>query len=522
MLVAPVRKHFNKILAGFTALMYIMKHNQDFMQNYFSFESLKKRTVQNKFNIIIGLIILILLFGMVNFWFSMKIMSSIRSYVGGEGLWSKAQKEAANNLVKYSYSHNEADYKSYQNFIKVPMGDKQARLEMNKTHPDLAITRQGFIQGGNDPSDVGDLIFLYQRFRNVSYVSQAIAIWTQGDAEIQNLVYEGDQIHSLVTQPTPVNRVQAANRASQLSELLNQVYDTDKRLTVLENNFSATLGSGSRNINDSLVRLTIVITILLGALTLLVAILIGRAIIRLDRLKTEFVSIASHQLRTPLTSVNWIAEALLTESKGKLNPEQKKAMTELYNSGQRMSNLITDLLRASSLDLGTYKSRLETINVGGTLKVAIKDQQPVLDQKNISVTTNIDENLPRISLDKQLLSVVFQNLLSNSAKYTPAGGTITIDIHAKKTSLLIGVADNGIGIPREQQSQIFGKFFRADNAKEADASNGTGLGLYIVRAMVQMARGAVWFESAENQGTTFYVKLPLYGGTDSSQDKHHG
>lgn len=481
------------------------------MQNYFSFESLKKRTVQNKFNIIISLIILILLFSLSNFWFGIKIMSSIRSYVGGEGLWSKSEKEGVNNLVRYSYSHNSADYQSYLNFIKVPLGDKQARLELNKSHPDMTIVKQGFIQGGNDPGDVNDLIFLYQRFRSVNYVSSAIETWTEGDQQIQVLINEGNQIHNLI-QDWPATPTKAAAGQVQLNNLLNQVYNTDKRLTVLENNFSAGLGAGSRSISHELVRLTVISTIVLGALTVLVAFWIGRAIIRLDRLKSEFVSVASHQLRTPLTSINWIAESLLTESKGKLNQAQKKAMGELYNSGQRMAALISDLLRASSLDLGTYKSEFEDIDAAEAVKVAIKDQKPALDKKKISITTNIGTDLPKANLDKQLLSIIFQNLLSNSVKYTPEGGKITIDIHAKKSNLLISVADNGIGIPHDQQAQIFSKFFRADNAKESDAGNSTGLGLYIVKAMVQMAHGSVWFESAENSGAIFYVKLPLYGG----------
>ncbi|HSX53576.1 MAG TPA: HAMP domain-containing sensor histidine kinase [Patescibacteria group bacterium] len=480
------------------------------MLKLFSFKSLKARTVRNKFNLIISLIIFILLFGLVNFWFGTKVLSGIRAYVGGEGLWSKAQKEAVNNLVKYSYSHDESDYRNYQKFTLVQKGDMQARLELNKPHPNIAIVQQGFVQGGNNPKDVNDLIFLYRRFQRVKYMSAAIQIWTQADKEYANQLAVGNQIHELVSTPLKVNTVQARSiQASELSSLLKQTYTTDTKLTVLENQFSATLGTGSRNIAANLIELTIIVTTVLGILTIVIAILIAKAIIRLDKLKTEFVSLASHQLRTPLTTINWYAETLLSESVGKLNEEQKKYLKELYGGAQRMDSLTSDLLKVSSLDLGTYASDIKTINVGETLKTTIKDQQLSIDQKGITLTTNIDPNLPTMQLDEHLLGVVFQNLLSNSVKYTPKGGQININVQSKKPNVLIHISDNGIGIPRSQQSQVFAKLFRADNAQNLSA-NGTGLGLYIVKAMVQRMGGSIWFDSTENQGTNFYVKIPLY------------
>src|SRR3989344_6645446 len=117
---------------------------------------LRKLSVRNKFSIIIILILFILLFGLVNFWIGLKIMSSIRAYVGGEGLWSKAQKEATNNLIKYATSFDEVDYNSYLTFLQVPLGDKQARLELNKENPNMEVVRAGFIKGGNHPEDIDD------------------------------------------------------------------------------------------------------------------------------------------------------------------------------------------------------------------------------------------------------------------------------------------------------------------------------------------------------------------------------
>ncbi len=480
-------------------------------KNTFSFKELKSRTVQNKFNIIVGVIILILLFGLVNFYSSMKIMSGIRSYVGGEGLWSKAQKEAVNNLVKYTTTGDESDYNKYLSFVRVPMGDKQARLEMDKAHPNFELVKQGFIQGGNNPSDVKDLIFLYRRFRKVSYMSSAIQIWSQGDQEMENLLSVGNKIHSLVSSSSSSGTIsdQAAKK-SELNTRLSQIYISDGKLTELENQFSETLGNGSRGIAHVLLLITIITTTFLGLLAIIIAVLVARAVIRLDKLKSEFASLASHQLRTPLTAINWYAESLLSEAEGKLNEQQKNHLSELYGGGQRMVSLINDLLEVSSLELGTYKSESKLVDINGNLETTLKDQRLSIGKKGITLTKTVDPYLPKLNVDEQLLTVVFQNLLSNSIKYTPEFGQINVKVSRKKKNLLVTVSDNGVGIPKNQQSQIFTKLFRADNVQKLDA-NGTGLGLYIIKAMLQSAGGKIWFDSVENQGTNFYVKLPIYG-----------
>jgi two-component system, sensor histidine kinase len=482
-------------------------------------KTLKRQTLQNRLNIIIGLVILVLLFGLVNFWFGMRVMSGIRAYVGGEGLWSKAQKEAVSHLVRYSGSHDESDYQKFREFAQVQLGDKQARLELDKPKPNRAVISDGFIRGGNHPDDVDDMIFLYRRFKNVSYMSSAIRTWSEGDREIENLLSAGERIRELITTTPATDETARTSLNIQLASQVKQVYDIDTRLTVLENRFSATLNEGARGITSTLLRLTIGITCLLGVLSLTVALMITRAIVRLDRLKTEFVSLASHQLRTPLTAMNWSSEALLSPRlSGTLNPIQKKYVRELYTGGQRMANLIRDLLSVSSLDLGTYKLEEIDVNIGEILDAILKDEQKVIKQKDITVNTTIDPQIPVLRLDKQLLTVVLQNLVSNSVKYTPKGGQVTIDISLRKNHVFITVADTGIGIPPDEQPQIFTKIFRARNAKDFSSNEGTGLGLYIAKAMAQRLGGSIQFDSVENKGSIFYVKLPLNRGSHAKQN----
>lgn len=474
------------------------------MQRILSFKSLKAHTVQNRFTIIVVLIILILALSLVNFWFSLRIMSGIRAYVGGEGLWSKAQKEATNSLLRYNTSHNEADYEAYVSYLHVPLGDKQARLELNKPQPNYTVVHQGFIQGGNSAGDMNDMVLLYRYFRRVSYMSTAITTWAQGDEEIRALQQAGVQMHAIILSPTE----SASVKQARMTALVAQVYAIDDRATRLENHFSATLGSGSRSVASALLRITIATSCLLGVLTIAIAVLIGRALVHLDQLKSEFVSLAAHQLRTPLTAVNWYAESLVTESTSELSDKQKMYINELYKSGRRMSNLITDLLSVSSLDLGTYRSKISPVDVEALLKMVVKDQMRRVKERNISLTTHVDIGLEHVLLDEHLLMGIIQNLLSNSVKYTPKDGHVAIAVRRQSGHLLVHVSDSGIGIPAAQQSQIFSKLFRADNAKRFD-TDGTGLGLYIVHAMVTYMGGRVWFRSREGKGSDFFARVPL-------------
>jgi two-component system, sensor histidine kinase len=455
---------------------------------------IRNRTVGNRFNIIIGLIVVILVFALINFWFSMKIMASIRAYVNGEGLWSKAQKESVNYLVKYSSSHDEADYRKFKEFLEVPQGDRQARLELDKSQPDMAVARQGFIQGGNNPKDVDNLIFLYQHFRSISYMKSAVNIWQRGDVDIARLVADGGRVHAAVLSGQPTQ------------PLLGDIYATDSHVTGLEDDFSGTLGAGGRSIATTLTELTVLITTVLGALTIAIAVLVALATIQLDKAKTEFVSLASHQLRTPLTTIAWYAEALLA-SKSKRSARERKQLQELYDASQKATQLVGDLLSVSRLELGAITSEPRLVDLPKLVKAVLKIQQPAIRDKQLQVILDIGD-LPRLKLDPRLLSVVLQNLLANSVKYTPKHGHITISVKARKSSVILSVADDGMGIPRDEQSQIFSKLYRASNAQQADDKN-TGLGLYVAKAMIGKLHGSIWFESEEGRGSTFYVKLPI-------------
>ncbi len=230
----------------------------------------------------------------------------------------------------------------------------------------------------------------------------------------------------------------------------------------------------------------------------------------IDRAKTELISLASHQLRTPLTAVKWYAEMLTAQKTGKLTAKQKKYLDEIYRGNERMITLVGSLLNVSRIDLGTFAITPKPEDIGKIADSSLPDFEPQIKNKKITLKKEYNPALPKINVDAKLLRIVFQNLLSNAVKYTPEKGKIILSITRQKSAVLIRIADDGIGIPKEAQVKIFTKLFRADNAKITDPS-GTGLGLYIVKAIVDASGGKIWFESEENKGTTFYVTLPLKG-----------
>ena len=238
---------------------------------------------------------------------------------------------------------------------------------------------------------------------------------------------------------------------------------------------------------------------------------------QVDRAKSEFVSLASHQLRTPLSTIGWYAEMLMSGDAGDLADKQQEYLKEIFTGNKRMVELVNALLDVSRIELGTFSIDPEEVDMVALLKNILHELEPVITGKQLTVTEQYAEGVPRMNVDPRLIRMVFQNLLSNAVKYTPGQGTVKVGVVVKGDELQVSVSDTGLGIPEDQQGHIFTKLFRADNARESDAT-GTGLGLYIAKAVVDSSGGKIWFESEENAGTTFYVSLPL-AGMKSKQGK---
>jgi len=228
----------------------------------------------------------------------------------------------------------------------------------------------------------------------------------------------------------------------------------------------------------------------------------------LSDMKSEFISLAAHQLRTPLSAIKWLLRMLLTGDLGQLSDEQKEYIKKGYDTNERLIELVRDLLNVSRIEEGKFGFNFKK----GSIKEVLEKIAPMYvfkaQEKDIHFVFNeATEPIPEVMLDEERISIVLQNLLDNAFKYTPKSGNVTLSLIPKENEVEIVVADDGIGIPEEDKKKIFSKFFRGYNVLKSGIE-GTGLGLFIVKNIVEKHGGKIWFESEVNKGTTFHFTIP--------------
>ena len=226
---------------------------------------------------------------------------------------------------------------------------------------------------------------------------------------------------------------------------------------------------------------------------------------RVEESKGEFVSLAAHQLRAPVSTMRWYIETLM--AKKEVNPKKRDGlMHEIYKAILRMNSLIDLLLNISRVELGTLKAEEEKVDVVGIAKEALKEFGQLISEKKLEIVESYEES-PTFLGDPKIILIILENLVSNAVKYSNNEGRIEISVKKDTGGVLFSIKDSGVGIPRHQQTMVFTKLFRADNVKK-DFPDSMGLGLYLVKSLVDMMGAEIWFESGLNKGTTFFVKFP--------------
>jgi len=227
-----------------------------------------------------------------------------------------------------------------------------------------------------------------------------------------------------------------------------------------------------------------------------------------EKMKSEFVSIAAHQLRTPLSALKWAVSLLMNGDVGRISKEQKEIIGKAYETNERMIVLVNDLLNAARIEEGRMISQPSFIDVSEVIQSTLADLQAKKKEKNFKIAFEAPkESLPKVFVDEEGLKLVVQNLVENAFQYTRPGGDITILCAIQNGNVAFSVQDSGIGIPEQEKERVFTKFFRGENAVRME-TRGSGLGLFIARKIVEAHGGKIWFESKEGYGTTFSVSFP--------------
>ena len=228
----------------------------------------------------------------------------------------------------------------------------------------------------------------------------------------------------------------------------------------------------------------------------------------IERMKTEFVSVAAHQLRTPLSAVKWSLSLFLSGDLGEITADQKKYIEKSYESNERMIVLINDLLDVARIEEGRYVHKTVPADLVALVKKILDGCRYLATKRQVVLNLKIiNEPFPLLAMDEEKIKVVFQNLFENAIKYTLAGGQVTVSLINGIKEVEVQVQDTGVGIPKDQQDRLFGKFFRAANVMRLE-TDGTGLGLFITKNVIEAHGGRIWAESVEDQGSTFHFTLP--------------
>jgi signal transduction histidine kinase len=502
---------------------------------------LRDLPVRQKLALLVGILVVNIVTVISLAVLGLGVLSSVRAYVGGEGLWAKAQKDAIYSLSRYAVSLSERDYLDYLSHLKVPLGDRKARLALGQADPDLAAADAGFLEGGNHPEDVRGMSQLFLRFHHFGPIRRAIGIWTQADAVLLELQGLGEAFHTAASRrrPTP----------AEVSAFITELERVNLRLTGLEDAFSAAMGEAARAAKSLLVWAMVACSLGVGCLSLLLALWVSRGIAdgvtriseaarraaqgdldarvevasqdelgrlaaafnamieglaRIDRLKGEFVANVSHELRTPLTLNLAPLESLLDGDYGPVPERQRQALGVMRNNLLRLLQLVNGLLDFSKIEAGEMRVQREPTDIEALTRSVLRDFQPALEAKGLRLQEDLDVADTVVEMDRHLYERILFNLLSNAVKFTPQGGTVTLRLQVGDGRLGLALSDTGIGISAEDLKGLFKKFRQAE-ASSTRRFEGTGLGLALVKECAQLLGGGVEAESSPGLGSTFRV-----------------
>lgn len=227
-----------------------------------------------------------------------------------------------------------------------------------------------------------------------------------------------------------------------------------------------------------------------------------------NRMKSEFVSVVSHQLRSPLSNLKWVIGLLLSGRIDKVSGKQLEYFKILKENSNRMEELVSDLLIVSRIEQGKLLTKMEGVSLGDMIEDHLRRLDIFIKASNVEMVFSAEKNLPKLLADVSQIKLIIENLLDNAIRYSKEKGKVKISLKKEGRCLRFEIKDEGVGIPLEDQKYIFQKFFRSSNALR-HKTEGSGLGLYIVKSIIDKMEGKINFSSQEGKGSTFWFTLPI-------------
>ena len=535
----------------------------------------RRISIATRLYFVVGLMGLLILLELLTLRFAMQKLSAVRAFVGGESLWSKAQKNAVFSLQRFATTRNEKDYQLFLDYLAIPLGDHDARLALEKQPPDLETARKGFLKGNIHPDDVMPIIDLLLRFYWVEELDRAIKVWKAADLKLEELISAGSEFHAAVLR----GQTKTAN------SIMEHIKNLNEELTVLEEDFSRTLGEGSRYLESVVLTLLTIAVVMVESVGLGLAFLTARSISRglgqlnqaahdighgrLDtrveprtndeiselaeglnlmgemlkksyselearvrerteelaklagenarlyndaslalKRRDEFLSLASHELKTPITSLLLQAQMLLrnASSPSGVSPEQlRKLGSFLERQLLRINELVEEMLDTSRIDLSRLTMRFEQHNLSDLLREICHRFEPQVAVTGNRLKLDVEPGL-LASFDSYRVEQVVTNLLTNAMKYAPGTEVRVALRRSGPNELELTVHDGGPGVAAGDAERIFGRFERGVDPGRV---SGLGIGLFIAKAIVLAHQGQIRLDPEAKTGARFVVTLPV-------------
>jgi signal transduction histidine kinase len=466
----------------------------------------------------------------------MEMLSAARGYTQAEALWSKGQKDAILNLMRYTQTRSDADYERFRAAIAIPLACRRARQQMDLPLYDPAILNHAIAEAGIDERDRGRMIWLYRHLGSQPQPAKAIAIWAEAERHIIALETDAERLHQRILSHTVKQDV--------VNETLAETERINRELTPLEVRFSQGVAETGYWLQTWLSAIILIIAaMLIAAGTATFRVLLREAELRGEiaagrrvqddllaakkaaeessRAKSTFLANMSHELRTPLNAIIGYSEMLREDAEVKHEQGPAADLTRITAAAKHLESLINQVLDLSKVEAGKTELLWEHALPTQILEDATSAMAPLARKNGNTLSVHCAPNLPPMYVDVTKFRQSLYNLLSNACKFTK-NGNIRVEVVPVTAngaeSIEWRVSDTGIGIAPDQFHKLFRPFSQVD-ASTARHYGGTGLGLSISQGFCQLMGGAITVASEPGRGSTFTIHIPQHAGRGPAMEQ---